>query len=79
VEEIIVRYYHVTNLTHFIDGQLCHGDTTNKMVPTAVRSDIPLGDIGHVVCGQHHIIVLNTKGQIFVGGWNGYVTCCDQI
>jgi hypothetical protein len=66
--------YFYSCITNNLDGQLCHGDVINKSSPTLVRYDaeVQLGDISHVVCGQHHIVVLNSKGQIFVGGWNGY-------
>ncbi|KAL0481702.1 E3 ubiquitin-protein ligase HERC [Acrasis kona] len=53
-------------------GQLCHNDLINKYTPTVVKSDVDIGQIKSVVCGQHHMVVLNADGLVFVGGWNGY-------
>lgn len=48
-------------------GQLGHGDTKNRFIPTIIKK-LRKQAIGNISCGYDHVIARSTVGKAFVWG-----------
>ncbi|KAL0491795.1 ultraviolet-B receptor [Acrasis kona] len=52
-------------------GQLCQGDSSERVKPQRIRS-LDNSEVVEIKCGGHHCMMVNGEGNLYTWGWNRY-------